>query len=375
MTDSKFSIIEEHNKKRISEGKISCATAMVIKSGETVYHGIFGTADIEAGKPLCKNALFRLASMTKPVVSAAIMREFDAGKLDIFDEIARFIPSFDKMHIGAMVDGKPKDTGVTKNNIRIVDLLTHSSGLGSGPVGDAQSGEFFPKTNETLGDVIPKLGNMLLDFEPRTNLAYSGLFAFDTMAHIVEISSGMTFPDYLSKYIFAPIGIRDITYAPTDEQWNRVVTMYEDTGHGCRRVEMGRNAFGTLSQSYTSGGAGLIGSIEDYSRFVMMLAGGGKYEGVRVLSENAVRLMRTSHQPMLHPINAYPEMWGLGMRVINQKNAVLPHGSFGWSGAYGTHFWIDPSNDIVALYCSNMTTAGGAGAETAREFERDVMGI
>jgi CubicO group peptidase (beta-lactamase class C family) len=131
--------------------------------------------------------------------------------------------------------------------------------------------------------------------------------------------------------------------------------------------------FGGVPLSYTSGGGGLFGSLEDYYIFADMLLGRGQRRGVRVLSEEAVIQMSSPHQPFLRPAAEYAEVWGLGMRIINREHEVLTKGSYGWSGAYGTHFWIDPVLDTVAVYCSNMTTAGGSGAMTAREFERDVM--
>ncbi len=370
-----FSNIEIHNEERIRNGNISSSAAIVSINGEEVYHGIFGMSDIENAVSLKPNALFRMASMTKPVAAAAIMREYDLGKLDIFDEVSKFIPSFDKMHVGKIIDDKLIDIKQVTNNIRIVDLLTHSSGLASGPVGDRQFQEFIPKTKDTLSTVIPKLGNILLDFEPRTNLAYSGLFAFDTLAYIVEICSGFSFQEYITKYLFSPIGINDITFFPTEDQWNRTVTLYTSTDSGCKREDLGEHIFGNIPMSYTSGGAGLLGSAEDYIIFAQMLAGFGKYRGIRILSEKSVSLMSTSHQPILAPFENYGEVWGLGMRIINNNKNILPKGCFGWSGAYGTHFWIDPVNNLTAVYCSNMTTAGGAGAETAREFERDVMNV
>lgn len=365
--------IAVHNNKRIDNRNLACAATLVATGGKVIQYGRYGCSDIENNIPLKPNAIFRLASMTKPVVAAAIMQLWDRGLINPDDKIKNFIPSFSDMKIGKMENGRIATAGYAQNDIRVVDLLTHSSGLGSGAVGDYELSRTVPQPGEKLGDAVPRYGTVHLDFEPRSALAYSGLMAFDTLAYIVELLSGMSFPDYLDKHMFGPLGIRDITFRPDEEQKSRIVKLYEATEDGLKFIDLKDRIFAALPSCYASGGGGLLGSIEDYYIFADMLRGHGRRGGVRVLSESAVTLMRSPHQPFLRPSAEYAEVWGLGMRIINTDNQVLTKGSFGWSGAYGTHFWIDPQRDIVAVYCSNMTTAGGSGALTAREFEGDVM--
>lgn len=372
-SSERLNAVSEHNNIRTAGHRLASAATLVARHGKIIEYGRYGYSDIENNKPLKPNAIFRLASMTKPIVAAAVMQLWDKGLISLDDAVKKFIPSFANMKIGKIENGEVITAGYAEKDIKIVDLLTHSSGLGSGEVGNIEFAKVGPKTGETLADVIPRFGSVYLDFEPRESIAYSGLMAFDTLAYITELISGMSFPDYLDKNLFGPLGIVDITYRPTDEQKIRIVNMYAETADTSVPVDMNGCIIGELPISYTSGGGGLLGSLEDYYIFADMLLKHGQRRGVRVLSVEAVAQMQSPHQPFLRPAAEYTEVWGLGMRIINREHEVLSKGSFGWSGAYGTHYWIDPALDMVAVYCSNMTTAGGAGALTAREFERDVM--
>jgi HAD superfamily hydrolase (TIGR01484 family) len=365
--------VADHNNASIATRRLSCAAVIAARNGKIAEYGKYGFSDIENKTCLKPNDIFRLASMTKPIIAAAVMQLHDKGLVSLDDPLSRFIPSFAGMKIGKIENGKVVTASDAEKEIKIVDLMTHSSGLGSGEVGNLEWEKVKPRAGETLADAVPRFGSVHLEFEPRTRISYSGLMAFDTLAYIAELISGMNIADYLDKYLFGPLGIYDITYRPNEDQKKRIVKIYAGTENGVVPVDMKGSIFGDLPQSYFSGGGGLLGSIEDYYKFADMLRCRGQRHGVRVLSEEAVRLMSSPHQPFLLPAEEYAEVWGLGMRIINRKGEVLTKGSFGWSGAYGTHFWIDPSLDIVAVYCSNMTTAGGAGALTAREFERDVM--
>lgn len=369
----KLNSVDLHNTKRTADGRLASACTLAARHGKIIQYGRYGFSDIENKIPLRPRAIFRLASMTKPIVAAAVMQLWDKKSVALEDEVKKYIPSFTGMKIGKIENGKVVEAGYAEKDIKIVDLLTHSSGLGSGAVGDYELSRTGPKPGEKLSDVVPRFGTIHLDFEPRSAIAYSGLMAFDTLAYIVELVAGLDFPDYLDEHLFAPLGIRDITYRPDENQKARIVHLYEETENGSARIDLKGRIFGNIPLSYTSGGGGLLGSLEDYYIFADMLRRGGQRGGVRVLSEKAAVLMHTPHQPYFGPPDEYAEVWGLGMRIINSEKQILTKGSYGWSGAYGTHFWIDPALDLTAVYCSNMTTAGGAGALTAREYERDIM--
>jgi CubicO group peptidase (beta-lactamase class C family) len=314
--------------------------------------------------------------MTKPITAVAAMMQVEKGAFRLEDPVSRYLPGFSKMRVGELDrQGRLTKTWPAENPILIADLLTHTSGLGQGPVGEAGFRSLGLKKGDTLSSVVPRIGGLPLDFEPHSRTGYSALFAFDTLAHIIELTSGLEYGVFLDQYLFQPLGIRDITFTPDEEQRSRLVGMYAIMQDGFEPVEM-HETFPGLPISYHSGGASLVGTLEDYYRFTRMLLGEGIVDGVRVLSERSVRLLRTAQLPKSMDGLEDGVNWGLSMRVITKADGCgrpLEPDSYGWSGAFGTHFWIDPTRNLVAIYATNLTTAGGAGAVTAREFEADVM--
>ncbi|MBQ7637935.1 MAG: beta-lactamase family protein, partial [Clostridia bacterium] len=214
-----------------------------------------------------------------------------------------------------------------------------------------------------------------LSFDPRTSQAYSATDAFDVAAGIVEMISDMPFDEYLKKNIFDPLEMKDTTFAPSSEQWSRMVPMHNRTKDGeNQEVPMPEGCvFADFIPERMMAGGGLAVTAQDYIRFADMLCfeGVGK-NGKRVLSSKAVRNMATPHVP--DEIYMGHERWGLGMRVIISPDYAqgLHVGCFGWSGAYGTHFWVDPENKVCAVMMKNSLFDGGAGNSSACSLERDV---
>ncbi len=365
------SAIDTMIREDLASGLISCAAATVVCRNETVYRGFFGHAD--AGVPLNDSHLFRMASMTKPVTAVCVLRQIENGRLSLNDPVEAYIPALSSMSV-AETDGRGNLTGShpALRPITVGDLLTHSSGLGSG----ALFGQTGYEIAGTIGSMMDVWGTSLLEFDPGAAFSYSGLVGFDVLAHLVELTSGLPYEDYAKTYLFDPLGMKDTCFSPTDEQWGRIVRMHCTEDGQAKPVDMGSHVFGDLPLTYHSGGAGLVSSADDYTRFARMLLGDGICDGVRILREETVRSMRTPHLPPMLPGTDATHSWGLSVRVITADNgsqAPLTAGCFGWSGAYGTHFWCDPARELCAVYCSNMTTAGGSGALTARHMEKAVM--
>ncbi len=362
---------------RLNKPCLSCAEALVWQAGQRVYHRQLGWADVEKGAPLAPGEIYRLASMTKPIVAVAVMQQVEQGRIDLDEPVSTYIPTFGEPKLavtgeeGRYIGAKPAN-----GPIRIRHLLTHSSGLGSGePYTSQLEAEFSPRPGETLADAAPRYGRCPLEYEPGTKSSYSGMLAFDTLAHIVERVSGLSFSEYLRLHLFEPLDMPDTRFALSEEQKRRLVKIYAETPTGIELVDLEGKVFGFDSAVYNSGGGGLHGTCLDYSHFAEMLLREGQYNGRRVLSEASVREMRRPQLAEDTPGLGRGVNWGLGMRVITDAmgdGKPLSAGSFGWSGAFGTHFWIDPAQELFAVYCSNMTTAGGSGAATAFEFERDV---
>lgn len=376
-----FSDIRKHSEGRIaSKVLVGCGNSINI-NGETVWEDYDGYASLESKKPIKADSIYRLCSMSKPITGVAVMQLVQQRKIDLFDSIAKYVPELTGFGIGALdKDGNFVRVAEAERDITIFDLLTHTSGLAQAEFGFAMSGkviqEKYFKPGMTLKDVVPKFIDILLDSQPGAAMGYGAIMAFDLLGYIVEVVSGMSYGEYLKKYITGPLGMADTTFHPTAEQMDRVVDLYEATGeainlypHSTTESMLG------IPQSYEAGSAGLFGSLPDYRIFAEMLLNFGEYKGVRILDPNIVRFMST---PLNRPDTIgynIGQVWGLSMRVINNPdpNMIPPAGTFGWSGAYGTHFIVCPRCNLSAVYCTNLTNAGGSGAYTAFEFEQDIF--
>ncbi len=360
--------------KDLADGLVSCAAAAVVCKDKLVYRNFFGNAG--ENTPVNATSLFRMASMTKPVTAVCVMRQIEEGKLSLEDSVETYIPALANMQVGeANENGELVGSHPSPRPFTVKDLLTHSSGLGSGVLFD----RLFWRDHElhgTIGDMAGEWGSAYLQFDPGSAFSYSGLVGFDVLAHLVELTSDLPYEEYARKYLFAPLDMNDTCFTPTPEQWNRMVQMHATEEGKAVPVDMGNHVFGNLPLTYHSGGAGLVSSLDDYTRFAHMLTCDGTSFGVRILREETVKSMRIPQLPYMTPGTDETYSWGLSMRVATADNgsqAPLRKDSYGWSGAYGTHFWCDPVRQICAVYCSNMTTAGGSGALTARHMEKAVM--
>ena len=368
----------EHNvtlriEKDIRENKVSGANVYVSQNGETLLNCSLGYKTVGKKEFLTEDCIFRLASMTKPIIAFAVLKLIESGKLDLFDTVDTYIKGFNNFSIGTVGGNGEIITGnKAKNEIRILNLLTHTSGLGSGAVWGEQASKMTENDKKDLCSAVEYYKSSLLEFEPYCGNSYSGIAAFDVLAIIVEIVSGKSIEEFLREELFKPLEMRDTTFFPTDRQWERVVDMHGFVNGESVAVNMGRHIFEDFPLTYTCGGAGLVSTIGDYKNFAETLLNGGEYKGKRVLSESLVRSMRIPH--IFEQYAGLNETWGLGCRVVLDNNPNgLPKGCFGWSGAYGTHFWIDPVNNVVAVYMKNSFYDGGSGAITASNFEKDVM--
>lgn len=353
--------IEARAKSDLELCNIGGASVLVEQDGEIIYKKHFGSADMQ-GKTLSDDTLFRLASMTKPITAVAAMILVDRGLLSLEDRIEKFYPQFSSMNIYGSGEVNPV-------KITVKHLLTHSSGIGSSAAWIASEKIMTPADIESVESFIEFLSKQPLSFIPGTKREYSGVGAFSVLTGIIQKISGMSFSEFLQKEIFEPCTMKDTTFEPSPEQWSRLITMHNKrkgqntvgaTSEGC--------VFGRYPTNNYLGGAGLISSIGDYLNFARMLMNGGEIFGKRIISESALAELSKPQAP-----SNIREWWGLGVRVITDENVnPLPNGTFGWSGAYGTHFWVDRRNKIIGIYMKNSRYDGGSGAITSKNFETDV---
>jgi CubicO group peptidase (beta-lactamase class C family) len=360
--------VHELVERTIAAGEIAGAVTLVARNGQVAYLEAQGVMDLTSKKPMQPDSMFRLASMSKPVAAVAILMLAEEGKVRLSDPVSRFIPAYANLEVGV---AKPAPAGPpaaaaapaagpgapppayykapATREITVLDLLTHTSGLMSGPMGNSVANAAFVKRHDIGLKWTEELGTSPLEFQPGTRWAYSAVAGFDALAHIVEIASGQEYSEFLRQRLFGPLGMRDVTFWPSTEQRSRLATVYQRRDG---KLVAGENPDSMSGEKYHGGGGGLMSTAETYAQFAMMLANGGELNGVRILSPRTVELMGSEFIPSTLPGRPAGEGYGLGVRVVTNSAARgtwLSQGSFGWSGAYGTHFWVDPKENLVGI--------------------------
>lgn len=368
--------LENTLKKRIegdvNSGRVGGASVCVMQDGECVYKNCFGYKDVETREILTSDTVFRMASMTKPITAVCIMILEEQNRISVDDPISKYIPDFAHMNIGETDrDGNIKKLEEAKRPLTIRRLLSHKSGFESGDIGYKQREKMTAEDKKTLKTAVEFYKNLLLEFEPETDTRYSPVGAFDVLARIVELVSGKDISDFAEENIFAPLGMNNTTFAPTEEMWGKMAVMHDYKDETAINSDMPRCVFADFPPTYHCGGAGVVSCLDDYTKFAQMLLNEGEYNGVKILSAESIKKMTEPNPPA--ECKKYSELWGLGVRVNrNGFYKRLPEGAFGWSGAYGTHFIVDTENKITAVYLKNSLFDGGSGAITSAHFEEDV---
>lgn len=356
-------------------GRVGGAHLLVLQNGEEVASVCQGWHNPDTGETLKEDAIYRLCSMTKPVTGVAALIAQEQGLFNMEDKVEDYLPEYADMYVGKEEDGKvvpDKKSGVP---LRIWHMLSHCNGImAEVHLGNMMVDATPPEVQVSLESITDYCARQPLAFEPESYTAYTGRTSFDAVARIIELKSGMTYAEFLDKYVFGPMGLKDFTYYPTDEQWDRMIVPTDKAdGNGLVTVQLGKHTFESLPLSYTCAGAGLVASMHDYAVFAEMLRNKGRSGDVQIFSPELLEVMTKPRVPDDTPGRDPVSSWGLGVRVV-VKDDVLPVGSFGWSGAYGTHFWVDPVNQITAIYmrCSRWYDSHGCGT-IGQQFEKDVM--
>ncbi len=363
----KFIEVEKVIRERVEKGVLHAATVGAYEAGKLLFKYNIGCVDRQ---------IFRLASMTKPITAVAFLKCVELGLLSPQDKIEKYLPSFANRKIGKSVDGKIEYVKDSKAPVTIEHILTHSSGLGSGEVGDMQMAS--RPLPASLKERVEWYASWYLDFEPGTNQLYSGLCALDILARIIEIVTGLDYVDFLKKYIFEPLDMVDTVYTLSEEQKKRLVPMYalneEKTASIHKEFENRYAGFEGFPDGYVGGTAGLFSTFEDYSNFACMLANGGTFNGKRILLESSVKEMATPRLPdTFDGIGWFNWGYAVFVRCGESDTQPLPVGTYGWSGAYVTHFFVEPKKKVCAIMMTNMNNDLGAGSSSISAFEK-VMG-
>ena len=344
-----------------AKNEIAGAVTLVVSKDRVLHLESIGFADVAAKRPMTPDALFWIASMTKPVTGVAVLMLQDEGKLSVADPVAKYLPEFAAL----------KTPSGKSANLTITQILTHTSGLGEATGPAVQQAH-------TLADLVPIWLAAPMQYEPGEKWKYtqSGINA---ASRIVEVVSGMAFDVFVQKRIFEPLGMKDTTFYPTDAQRARLATAYEkNKDSGALEPVPARADYGTRDRP-PQGNGGLYSTGPDYARFCQMLLNGGTFEGHRYLSAEAMKLLSTPQTGDLptgfFQSDTYGNRganygWGIATCVLRTPHegvaAMLSPGTFGHGGAWGTQAWIDPVKGIAYIMMVQRSGLANSDASDVR---------
>lgn len=360
---------------------------LIRQGGKEVAYMQAGYSDIEEKKPLRRDSIFRMWSMTKPITATAAMILVQRGQLDLMDPVEKFLPGFK--------DGKvetPDGEVPVYRAVRVMDLLGMTAGvqyplfgigkagLGAGEIVGMAEGAIRAGGGIPTVELMNRLGQYPLAFQPGTQFSYS--MCADVLAAVVEVVSGKRYSDFLQEELFRPLGMKDTDFWVPQEKQDRFVTPY--SWQEGKLTPWSGLLFGVGEYSrrpdFEAGGAGLTSTVEDYARFTQMLLGGGELDGVRILTPATVKFLTTPQltekpfKTLFHNLEGYS--YGKLMRVCvdpGQVAGITSLGEYGWDGAMGTYFANFPMEDMTMVCCQNVI--GGDGGHVMRRIRNAVASV
>lgn len=361
--------------KYVQPRRLPGTLTLVARHGEIVHSHAQGLADVERGLPLRDDTIFRIYSMTKPITSVALMMLVEEGRIALEDPVHKYIPAW--KNLGVYVAGTHRmgfQTRPCARPMQVVDLLRHTAGLTYGfqlrtNVDEAYRREKIGEIEKagTLEGMIEALGRLPLEFSPGEAWNYS--VATDVLGWLVQVVSGQRFEDFLEQRIFKPLGMVDTGFHVRDGQAHRLAACYQPQKDGTITLQDDPATSSYLKPpSFVSGGGGLVSTAHDYLQFCRMLLNGGTLGGTRIISRKTLALMTANHLPggssiagmskSLFSEAAYDGVgFGLGFATtLNAAQTLMPgsNGDYFWGGAASTFFWVDPEEDLIGLFMTQL---------------------
>ncbi|MES2777912.1 MAG: serine hydrolase domain-containing protein [Bacteroidota bacterium] len=378
---NRLSRIDSVINKYVANEWLGGAVTIIVKDGQVVQYKGYGYDDIGTKKPLSKDAIFRIASQTKAIVSVAVMMLYEEGKFLLNDPIENYIPEFKNATV--LEKFNEADSSFTtvpaKRRITIKDLLTHTSGISYAVIGIKEMNAIYAKAGipsgigelkADLGDKMKTLAKLPLANQPGQKFTYG--LSTDVLGYLVEKLSGVTLDEYLRKKIFVPLGMKDSYFNLPADKFNRLATLYtEDADHHVIRQLQDRSGispdYPKQKTGYFSGGAGLSSTAYDYAIFLQMMLNKGSLNGVHILSPRVVEMMT---QNQIGDLMVGNNKFGLGFEITGEKSAAESPknaGSFAWGGYFGTTYWADPRENLVCLIMTQQTP--NSHGDLSKKFE------
>ena len=333
----------------VADGELVGMTAMIARRGQVVFEHAAGVLDLETGAPMRLDSLLRVYSMTKPITSAGALMLVDEGKLDLDEPVTRFFPEWSQQTAYQGDKVVAVEPPVTAKH-----LLQHTSGLSYGYVGDTPVDKAYRAAGliddwdylvRDTNVLVRKLADIPLLFQPGTRWHYS--FSTDVLGQLIERVSGQPLDEYLDERMFRPLGMKDVYFDVPADVVHRFGTDHEFKDGKFVVQDSAREDPEFIGVTFLSGGGGLVMPTESYVRFCQMMLNGGTLDGIRVLAPETVAIMTTDQLPF----GIWPDSgFGLGFAVVTEDGGETPPGSYSWGGAAGTFFWVDPGNELVAVF-------------------------
>jgi len=355
----------------VQEEKLPGAVMLVARKGKVAYFESFGQRDRESGDPMQKDTIFRIASQTKAIISTGVMILQEEGRLLISDPVGKYLPEFLETTVAEPNDEGGYDIVEAKRPITIRDLLTHTSGIsyGNGPARDLWdeagiTGWYLADRDEPIRETVSRMAALPFDAHPGERWIYG--YSVDVLGALIEQASGEPLDEFLASRIFKPLAMQDTFFFLPADKKDRLAVVYSvaDSGGLDRAPDpggmVGQGAYLEGPRKNFSGGAGLLSTATDYARFLQMLLNNGELDGKRILGPKTIELMTVSH---LGEITFSPGRgMGLGVYVVDdlgERGLPGSVGEYGWGGAYHTTYWVDPQEQLVVVYFTQLIPAGG----------------
>ena len=351
-----------------TDKKMAGSVVLIARHGKVAYSNSFGKRDIESGAAMQNDAIFRIASQTKALISVGIMILQEEGKLLIGDPVGKYIPEFNESTVAVAREGSGYDVVKAKRAITLRDLLTHTAGIGYGGGVAADkwkeagiTGWYFADRDEPIAATISRLAKLPMDEHPGEKFVYG--YNTDILGVVIEKASGMPLDEFVTSKILTTLGMKDTQFYLQQGKVNRLAVVY--SAYENKALERSPDAGTMVSQgAYVagprksfSGGAGLLSTASDYAKFLQMMLNKGSLNGTRILAPSTVELMTVSHLGDIKYSWGSGLGFGLGFSVLEDlgdRGVPGSIGEFGWGGAYGTTYWVDPKEDLVVVYMKQL---------------------
>jgi CubicO group peptidase (beta-lactamase class C family) len=370
--------LDDHFHAYVDDGVIAGVVTRVSRNGKVVHEDAYGMADIASNRPMTDDTYFYVYSMTKPITSVALLMLYEEGRFQLTDPIARYLPELGnlKLYAGEGSDGSMLVTDPARQPT-VQDVFRHTAGFLYGPAGNRSIDDAYREAgvlSGNLAQLTEKLGQLPLAYEPGTQWVYS--VSHDVQARLVEVLSGKPFDQFVRERIFEPLGMKEAVFGRPENLKNKFATIYTVNDDGGLVPNGALDAPGSATR--VLGGFSISTTARDYGRFAEMLVNSGELDGVRLLSRKTVDLMDMNHLPdgvtrgAAGGGQASGEGYGLGVRVVTDPAMaanLTSKGTFGWSGAAGTHFFVDREEDLVAVFMIQKMGGGPGGPSMTDEFE------